>query len=309
MKNRKLLTAVLCITIGCIMLVATAFASSTGTTGYEAYKSALKATAEAKNFTADVTLEIKDNDKLLGTGNILMKTGDLETGSMSVNGTIKADNQEKTFEMFQQIGRSVIKTSDSDIYYISSNDFRDPRTNSYNINHDPNAVKAGETVIDALVGNMKDYFTVAGRTDGGSTVDFRITGSQIPAVVNAVTSLCAKEKSTTAVPQAMEYKAAGMPPFMEGLNVTAPKLTEDVRVDEISLTANINGSGVIGGQTIYAAVSGKDAEGNPHQIVVTIDMTLSALGSTIADTVDLAGKQTQTVDLQKMRGPAAMRND
>lgn len=306
MKNKKLLTAVLCISIGCIMLVATAFASSTGTTGYDAYKAAVKATAEATSFTAGVSVEVKDNDKMLGSADILMKAGNHETSNLSMNGTIKADSQEKSFEMYQQIGRSVIKTSDSDIYYVSSNDLRDPRTNSYSIKHDPNAIKAGETVVDALVGNLKDYFTVTGKADGGSTVDFRITGSQIPAVVNAVTSLCAKEKSA-GTEQAIDYTGMGMPPFMEGLHVTAPRLTEDVRVDEISVQAEIDASGVITSQTIYAAVSGKDADGNLHQISVNMNMALSALGSTTADTIDLEGKQTQTVDLEKMRGPSAMR--
>ena len=305
MKNKKLLTAVLCISIGCIMLVATAFASSSGTTGYEAYKSALKATSEAKSFTANMSVEVKDNDKLLGAADVLMKAGNLDTQTVSLKGTIKADSQEKNFETYQQIGRSVIKTSDSDIYYVSSNDLRDQRTNSYDINRDPNAIKAGEAVVDAMVGNLKDYFTVSGKTDGGSTVDFRITGSQIPAVVNAVTSICAKEKSTGAE-QAINYTGAGMPPFMEGLHVTAPKLTEDVRVDEISVQAEIDESGVITSQTIFAAVSGKDADGNLHQVSVNIDMAISGLGSTAADSINLEGKQTQTVDFEKMKGPAAM---
>ena len=306
MKNKKLLTAVLCISIGCIMLVATAFASSSGTTGYEAYKSALKATAEAKSFTAGVSVEVKDNDMLLGSADLLMKASGLETGNFSMNGTIKADSQEKSFEMYQQIGKIVIKTSDSDIYYVSSNDLRDSRTNSYDINHDPNAVKAGEAVVDALVGNLKDYFIVSAGADGGSTVDFHITGSQIPAVVNAVTSLCAKEKTMGAGQQTVNYTGTGMPPFMEGLHVTTPKLTDDVRVDEISISAEIDGSGVITSQTIQTAVSGKDADGNQHQVSVIIDMVLSGLGSTAADTIDLEGKQTQTVDFEKIKGPAVM---
>lgn len=308
MRNKKLLTAVLCISTGCIMLVATAFASTSGATGYEAYKAALKTTAAARSATADISVGVKDNGTMLGSADVLMKASDLDNRAVSMTGTVNADNQEKTFEVYRQIGSSIIKTSDSNIYYVSSNDLRDRNTNSYNIDRNPDALKAGEAIADALVGNLKDYFTISSKADGGSIVDFRITGSQIPAVINTITSLAAKEKAN-GNEQTINYVGPGMPPFMEGLHVTAPKLTEDVRVDEISLKAEIDGSGLITGQTINAVVSGKDAEGTQHQISVNIDMALSGLGNTTADTVDLEGKQTQTVDFEKMKEPVTMRNN
>ncbi|MNV85005.1 hypothetical protein D3C71_1789230 [compost metagenome] len=49
-------------------------------------------------------------------------------------------------------------------------------------------------------------------------------------------------------------------------------------------------------------MSGKDAQGAEHDVVLRIDMTLSSLNSTTPDTVDLSGKQVENVKLEDMSG-------
>ncbi|MNR31712.1 hypothetical protein D3C85_1492400 [compost metagenome] len=86
------------------------------------------------------------------------------------------------------------------------------------------------------------------------------------------------------------------------LKNSLPQLASDISMDEVEVNASVDSDDHITSQSAQIHLSGKDAQGAEHDVVLRIDMTLSSLNSTTPDTVDLNGKQVENVKLEDMSG-------
>ena len=155
-----------------------------------------------------------------------------------------------------------------------------------------------ENVVDALVGNLKNQVSLSGSSDGGQTVDLKLTGSQIPAVANIVGSILVKH-ALNAHPEQAEPGTPSSDPF--GLDIARiaaalPKLTDDIKIAEVALHA-IDGNNYLSSQQVDFTITGKDASGLAHKVVIGTDMALSDIDATTPDRIDLTGKKTEAMEV------------
>ncbi len=290
--NKKLLMTLTSVGVGVVMLAGTAFASVRQTTGYEAYKLAVKKTIESKSFTGKFEASLKDNDVALAEFDSIIKLND-STEKLSGKIIIKANGQEKALDTFIQDDKVIFKVNEDeeDNYYVAKEDGLEKNVEKEfeSEEYDSEAAKVGEMIIDYLAGNMKNYFEVEENADGSKEISFQLSGSQIPSVVNAVASLGIKD----AAKDNTEDKSRESLPFGKDIKVNFPKLTRDIRIDNVNIKADVNENNVIESQIAGITILGKDAGGKEHKVVISMDMSLYDIGNTTPDTINLEGKNVK----------------
>lgn len=291
--NKKLVTLVTSLALGGTMLVTTAFASASEVSGYDTYKSALMNMQTIKSLTLKADISVNDNGNSLIAANSLVKVNkDNET--MSSNIDLKAASSEKTVSVFKESDKTITKTSDSDVYNVmqfnKTNGKKDLNKAEGKIS--PERLQSLTNIVDALVGNMKSYFSLSNNADGSKTVSVKLSESQVLPIANAVASAVMKDRSTFDV---KENKLGS------NLKLDVPKLESDISVTSLDVTANINKDNIIDSQVINVTLVGKDASGVEHNLTAAVDMNISDMNNTTPDSVNLTGKQTKTVTLQDFR--------
>jgi hypothetical protein len=168
--------------------------------------------------------------------------------------------------------------------------------------HDPEFAKEAEKVIDTLVGNLKQA-VILKKEGAAKEVSLQLEGSQIPAIANAIGSLIVREGGRE---HGKEHQLDSEDTF--GVDVqrivdALPKLTDEIKIDAVKLDADVNADNLITNQAVEIRISGKDSQGIAHQVAVKLDLILSEFNRSSPDTVDLTGKQVETVKLdEKMFG-------
>lgn len=296
--NKKILLLGVSIVVGSAMLVTTAFASMTGNTGYDIYKEAIKNTVQAKSFTADMHFNVKDNGVTLADAAAVMKT-DRDGRAISNVTTMKTQDKELTMETYANEESVVLKKGSSDEYYVIKNDRKEFRRHGreFHPEQEQEMSKAGEAVLDALVGDLKNYVQASSNSDGSTNVSIRLEDNQIPAVVNAVAALGVKNAGNEEFKNHKHRPA----PFEENFEFEHPKLVEDIKITKVDVKAKINSSKIIESQIVTAVLTGKDAEGKAHEVEFTVDMNLADVNGTIVDKIDLTGKQVKEIKAEDMK--------
>ncbi|MBP1965097.1 hypothetical protein [Paenibacillus aceris] len=295
--NKKLAMIGLGVAVGSMMLVTSVYAGVGDAPGYETFKSAVKQTAAVHNVTRQVNVTLQDNGaQLLNVKSTIKSNGENHAGSAEV--TVKSGADEQTIHFYNQDGKQIIKTADSDVYKVLEDSgmggkFKEREGAAHT--PDPQVVSEVENVVDALVGNLKNYVTMDEAAGNVKEIHFKLSGSQISPVVNTIGSLAIKhgtlEKSHSPLPS----KADTFGVDVTTLKNSLPQLTSDIKMDEVEVNASVDSDNHITNQTAQIHISGKDAQGTAHDVVLSVDMTLSSLNSTTPDTVDLTGKQLETV--------------
>lgn len=302
--NKKAMMMGAGLTLGSALLVTSAFADIGGAKGYEAYKEAFKATAAIDSATHRINLTLLDNGNELLNVKSEMKHNEA-AGGASGQVTIAGDAVERTIQFYSQDGQQVVKSDSSDTYYLLD-DSHDKKWKHKRESDESDARKMSprfsqemENVLDALVGNLKNYVNLSDSANGGKSIDATLTGSQIPSLVNVIGSLVVKEalsgkhEEQTRSPEQDIGGAFGLD--FGQIAAHFPKLTDKVNIDEIALRADIDENNHIRNQEIDFTISGKDAAGQTHSVVLSADIEMSAVNATAPDTIDLTGKTTESL--------------
>ncbi|AJY73537.1 hypothetical protein [Paenibacillus beijingensis] len=275
--RKKWLTAGAAFGIGAVMLVVSGVSAMANTSGYDAYKAAMNNTKTAQSVTANVDMTVTDN----GT-KVLAGTADIKLNKPSNTGSIAATfgdgSQTHSTNVYRQDGNVIIKSSEDEIYRVM-------KQNDPEWQHDgamPNPPKAVEQLFDALTGNIKELATVESEPDGGKQASLHLSGSQIPAVVNALGSL--------AVSKADEHHNGSFTSPDKKVNL--PELTDNIKVEKINLDASISPDNLLEQQTAEINISGTDDSGKAHVLVIRLHVDFSGINETTPERIDLTGKQT-----------------
>lgn len=283
--------------LGSALVVTSAFAGIGGAQGYEAYKTAIKNAAAYGSATHQVELSVRDNGSELLNVNATVKE-DKAAGLASGNAAIQSGAESQTFEFYDRDGQSVFKAGGSDTYNVVGESGKRGKDGE-EWDHGPGSQEM-ENIVDALVGNLKTKVNLSDAPGGGQKVDVTLSGTQIPSAVNVIGSIIVKEALSGKHAQEdlddPDFGANALGLDLKQIAAHFPKLSQDVNIDEISLHASIDGNGTLADQTVEFTISGKDASGGAHEVVIEADMTLSNLGSTTPDTVDLTGKNVRNIE-------------
>lgn len=288
--NKKLMAILGTIAVGGVLLGTTAYAAISGTSGYDVYKQALKNTYAVKSITPKTEITVKDNGKLLFKVDATSKI-DKENESMSNSVTLTSGDIEKIMGMYRQDGKTVMKSGDSDIYNIVEGGKALKHKKEWK-EGDPGRVEDIENVVDAFAGNIQNYITLKDNSDGTKEVALQMSDNQVSPVINAVASLVVKNAGKDGGPRGQKHMGFALD---SSLHDKLPQLVDNIRVSRVDVGAKISKDNLIQEQTENISITGTDADGNIHELVISIDTGFSNYNSTIPDKVDLTGKQIKTV--------------
>ncbi|MNH85154.1 hypothetical protein D3C73_375930 [compost metagenome] len=280
------------------LMVTTGLSAMASTSGYEAYKSALKNTKTIQSVAIQGAATIQDNGKVLGTANAQFKLN-MKSGTSSGNTDFSAGGEHQKLNIYNQNDQTILKTDSSDTYYVKQ-DKEESRFKKMDHSKaiDPETSRQVETVVDALVGNLKDYVNMDSAADGSKQISLQLDNAQLPAVVNAIAPLAIKEatKHRDEI-QPKDSRPLALPFHKDVLKDEVPQLTQDIKIDHVSVKATVNASNYIQHQEADLTVSGKDSSGAAHQLIIHLQADFSGFNSTTPDTLDLKGKKVQTLKL------------
>jgi hypothetical protein len=272
--------------ISSVVMVTSGFAAMASTSGYTVYKDAIKATQSLNSVALSGGITLKDNGTSLVnvTGSV---KADLAKETQSGSATIDNSGKKQTVEIYKQSNQTITKSSNSDVYYQElerQGKHKDEKPESKQI---PQEV---ENIIDSLVGNLQNSVTLDNKADGTKQVTLSLSNAQLPPVVNAVGSLLIKN----ALDEKQGHQKIDKVPGID-FAPSLPALTQNIRIDQIDIKADINASNFIQHQEAAITVSGKDAAGVSHQVVLQLNADLSGFNATTPDTIDLTGKNVKVV--------------
>lgn len=150
--------------------------------------------------------------------------------------------------------------------------------------------KLGEMVLDTLVGDVKNQFVVE-----ADTISVNLEGAQVPELAKLAISAAVEEENNKKVNNKRE---AGKDELKEALN-SIPNL-KNVNIKSLSMNAKVDGSKLVD-NSFKIVITGDDESGVFHEIEVSVDTAISSVNSTKADSIDITGKEVQTIQNKMSR--------
>lgn len=276
MKIKKKTAMLVSFTLGSLIFATTALADIANKSGYDQLKDTLKITADSASnkldsFTLDFSSVIKDNDKILTSDNEVQKHDRSKKAEeyLSTRESIEAGKFNSTT---YSDPTTMIQQNDKDLtYYVT--EFTEPRKiETFNNPFDENQASDVEKIADAVVGSLKDQVMVKENQDGTKDFSGSLSEVQIPTLVNAVASYQLKQQ-------------------FNGRNQGMPHLTQDIYVKDVKGSAHVNKEGLLENMLGTVNISGKDEQGNVHEITLEILFKLSGINSTVVTKPDLNGQK------------------
>lgn len=272
--------------ISSVVMVTSGFAAMASTSGYSVYKDAIKATKGLDSVALSGSISLKDNGASLVNVTGSAKA-DLANETESGSATLDNNGKQQTIEVYRQSNQTITKSSASDVYYQEQERVDKHKAEKPESKQIPQEV---ENIIDSLVGNLQNSVTLDNKADGTKDITLSLTNAQLPPVVNAVGSLLIKNALNEKDSHKKQEEISGL-----DFKPTLPALTQNVRIDQIDIKANINQANFIQHQEASITISGLDASGASHQILLQLNADLTGFNTTTPDTIDLTGKNVQVV--------------
>ncbi|GMK39777.1 hypothetical protein PCCS19_28320 [Paenibacillus sp. CCS19] len=297
------------------LFTATAFAYTPNTDGYNAFKEVLKAnnlsadTIESATVNGSFSVKVDGESVLDLDGKA--KAADAEDGhivSSDINFTLKgvarsaslySNNDESIYmvDRTHNLNYRVINLGEENAgnhRERSDEDDRDVRSMS----------KAEEALLDFVVGDLKNNFSVANHADGSKTITADIDEKDIPLPIRLL--MDAAESKDRAGSRHVEESSADWErikqfPFFQGLEdinleEQLPELTEDFAIEHVKLQFTVNANNELQSVQGELEVSGKDEAGIAHTVEIEGAGDISGINATTPDVYDPAGKNIEIID-------------
>jgi hypothetical protein len=286
MKLSKKTMTTLSFTLGACIFLSTAFADAMLGSGYDRLKQAAKQTAAQMeqgldNFTVEAMITLKDNGETLLHDSMQNKFDSVTQASENISTKQYAGGESTKDYSYSDKKLTVWKHGSDDRFYATEFpedvDRRHWFANPFNEKGAPEI----EKIVDALVGNLKDYVQAEEKPDGSKVYSGTLSEAQVPAVVNAVTSFGLKQMLND-----------------QGHVQRNAKLTEiesDIFVKKVTGTAVETKSGLLESLTGDVLLVGKDKNGTQHDLTLNVVFKLSNVGTTKVIKPDLTGVTVEKV--------------
>lgn len=303
--------------VGAVTLfTATAFAYTPNTDGYDAFKAVLKANhasgaaIDSATFNGNFSVTV-DGETVLkadGTGKMGEAggehnvSGDIDFTLMGVerNASLYSNSDDKvylvdrTHDLHYQVMNLDEEHAGGEYRgWSDEEDFQDHPMN-----------KAEEALLDFLVGDLKDNFSVANGADGSKTITVDISKEDIPLPIRLLMdAVSAEDKIGRAhAPEThAEWEQLKQFPFFQGLEgidleAQLPELTKDVAIEHVRLQMTVDANNQVQGVQGKLKVSGKNEAGVTHRVELEGAGNISGINATTPDAYDPAGKSVTMID-------------
>ncbi|WP_419877571.1 hypothetical protein [Brevibacillus centrosporus] len=266
--------------LGAVVLWGAGLPVQADNSGLAAYQAAMKHTKTEPNLTAHVSVGITDNGKDLIHVSGEAKV-DREKQEASVSGVIQdiLGEKEQSFQAYREDGKVIVKTDGSDTYRILEK--KNWATGRFEREHTEPPVIV-EHIGNIALGNIRELSTVENLPDGSKQVSLELTEDKLP--------IFADKAATMLFAKIAEHKQDAP------AKISLPALQGDVDVEQVSFHASIDADNRIKSQEAQIHVSGSDAAGEKHELVLKVDVALSGFSQTKVEHINLTGKQVETLE-------------
>ncbi|WP_426445596.1 hypothetical protein ACP26L_19580 [Paenibacillus sp. S-38] len=286
MKLSKKSLTVLSFTLGASVFVSTAFADALLGSGYDRLKDSVKLTASQMeqglgSYTVEAMMTLKDNGQPLMQTSSTNKVDIGKQAEESTNVTQQAGGEMTTNYSYHDPKRSIYKGSRDTNYMVTEFEQEQKDRSAFKNPFNEKGAPEIEKIVDAVVGNLKDYVQAEEKADGGKVYSGSLSEAQVPAVVNAVSSFGIKrlilEESRSDVGSKL------------------PEIESDIYVKKIVGTAEESKTGLLQSLTGDVTLTGKDKNGAQHDLTMSLVFKLSEVGTTKITLPDLTGANVEKV--------------
>ena len=285
--SKKKLT-VLSFTVGACVFVSTAFADVLLGSGYDSFKSSIKTTASQmeeglNNYTFEALITLKDNDQKVYQTSTYSKIDTIKQAREHQETTQFANGKTMSSYGYNDQKLDIWKNGMDDKYYVTEipEDTSRERGKSFTNPFNEQGAPEMEKIVDALVGNLKENVQAEERPDGGKIYSGTLSATQVPALVNAVSSFGIKQMIRDQARSEGDFKMA--------------EIESDIYVKKVSGTAIENKAGILENVTGDIILSGKDKKGVEHDLALKIVFKLSDIGNTKVTKPNLGGANVEKV--------------
>ncbi|MBD0382824.1 hypothetical protein [Paenibacillus sedimenti] len=282
MKLSKKGLTVLSFTVGACLFVSTAFADSLLGSGYDSLKGSAKSTAAMMenglgSYTVETLYTLKDNDKILVQSSEVKKFDTVNKMSESNRVTTETDGKTTSNYSYEDAKISAWKNSAENKFYVMEypKDLKRRAPGEFNNPFNENGAAEIEKIVDAVVGNLKDYVQVEEGANGSKVYAGSLSEAQVPALANAVASFGFK--------QSLSHETE------------LPTISSDIFVKKVVGSAVENKTGYLENVTGDITLSGKDKNGVQHDLTLNVVLKLSEVGTTKVVKPDLTGADVEKV--------------
>jgi len=285
--SKKKLT-VLSFTVGACVFVSTAFADVLLGSGYDSFKSSIKTTAAQmeeglNNYTFEALITLKDNNQKVFQTSTYSKIDTIKQAREHRETTQYSNGKTTSSFSYNDQKLDIWKNGTEEKYYVTEipEDLIRERGKSFTNPFNEQGAPEMEKIVDALVGNLKENVQAEERPDGGKIYSGTLSATQVPALVNAVSSFGIKQMIRDQARSEGDFKMA--------------EIESDIYVKRVSGTAIENKAGILENVTGDIILSGKDKKGVEHDLALTIVFKLSDIGNTKVTEPNLGGENVEKV--------------
>jgi hypothetical protein len=231
-----------------------------------------------ESFTLQSSITVKSTEKVLFTSIQTEKYDNLLGASESKSTQSYCNGNTDNYESYSDKKCNIRYNPWNDTYQVYEYGEEMESDNFYDIFEDEE-MKDIEKIIDAAIGNLKDYVIVEDNADGSKEFSGSLDDAQIPALVNAISSFIFKR---TVLDMGV------------GTEDIFPKIQNDVYIKKITGKASVNMDGML--ERIYGSciISGKDKAGKSHDLTLEVLVRLYDINSTVVTKPDLDDKTVET---------------
>lgn len=267
----------------------TVFASSHG---YDTYKEALKKTHTLTNTTTTMNMKVSTNDEVIQDMNTIMKyNGDESVAQGYVDLTTTTDSLQVSGTL--QDRKAIFQTDGEETYYVTELEAKEIDEEKIAKYHSPEMMKIGEMIFDTITKPMHNQFEI-----NNQTVTLDMTNDDIPTVLNAIGSFMMKkgfEHHTD-----VELSTDDYPFLLNNVSFDMPALQDDIIVERAVINAELTDEGYFKSHDMLIIISGKDANGETHQLETRMDISLEDINQTTVETIDIDNEDTEFFKLKQV---------
>ncbi|CAM4479611.1 hypothetical protein [Paenibacillus tarimensis] len=303
------------------MFTVTAFASTTNTEGYKAFKEVLKANQMSEQTLESATLNGSFTVKVDGE-TVLEADGTAKVKEAGIQQSVSSDFDFNLMGI--ERSGSVYSSGDDKLYLVDEThglhyqvvNLDDEHTGRYHEQQEEGDAehrpmnKAEEALLDYLVGDLKDDFSVVNHANGSKTITVDVSKEEVPLAVRLlmdVASAAGKDEHQHTIAAEAEVPAEleliKDIPFFQGfeelnLEEQLPELTKDAAIEHVRLQLTVDPDNRLQGVKGELEVSGKDEEGVTHRVKLEGAGGISSINKTTPDAYDAAGKTAVIIDAE-----------
>jgi hypothetical protein len=300
--------------VGAVSLfTVTALASTPNTAGYDAFKAVLKANHAAEmpesatlngrfavSMDGEAVLAANGTAKMRGADDAHAVSADFDFTLMGVerSGSVYSGGDDTMY--------FVDRTHDLH-YQIVGADHDDKREWEHEWDAEDRAMsKAEEALLDYMVGDLKNEFSVTNGANGSKTITVDVSKDEIPLPLRLLLDVASNgdrhERGDWDAEDANAHELLQRFPFFQGLEEglkfeeQLPELTDDVAIERVRLELTVDADNELQRVDGKLEVTGKDEKGDFHRVSIEGAGDVSGLNATTPDVYDPTGHTVEIVD-------------